>query len=161
MEFDPPQEDVLPTDVLMRWVINRPVIYNPSKSPPIQEKAFHPRPKADDEGLSLSRRQSKTSPHFLTAKQFKSLNKDGKDRLRQTCGVCGVSMTVVQTIGLEAVPDRMPDDPGHILLPLINFHDFEGERHTDETNKRIRLWIAALIQQAEELIQPGTLLEDC
>ena len=65
MQPDATQDDPISTDILMRWVVEQKRLYNATATPPIQEKAFHPRSGADDSGLSLSRRQSPLRPNSV------------------------------------------------------------------------------------------------
>ena len=92
----------------------------------------------------------------MTAEQFKANNTHPDEKLRLGCGVCAVPADKAMTAGLRIVADRTETDPGHVLLPDINYPDFEGKDHTDESTVRIRIWIAKLIEAVELVIPPGT-----
>lgn len=140
----------------MRRMLYKNKQYDPRVMPPILAATFEPR-KTDGDGLSLSRRQSKAFPNFLTAEQMKAACGVRSERDRRECGVCAVVAGSVRGIGLTVVSSPTPTDPGHVHLEEIKYKDFEGVEMTDESFRRIALWVSKLVQLACEniLIVPG------
>ena len=151
-------EEVRPDELLMRRILPRKKDYHPSRTPSIQETAFWPRPN-DVEGLSLSRRRTAENSHFLDENQFKAACSHPDANLRLRCGVCAVLVAAAQAIGLQVRPDPIiPDDPGHVYLPDINYLDFD---RSPESRQKILIWVGQLIEIASQniLILPGTSLQ--
>ena len=139
----------------MRRILPRKTHFRQSFTPPIQEVAFWPGPN-DLDGLSLSRRRSELFPYFLDEWQFKDACTHPDPNLRDRCGVCAFLAEAARAIGLEVQLDPIiPDDPGHVLLPQINFREFDGPL---ESRQQILTWIGQLIELASQriLILPGT-----
>ncbi len=142
-------------ELLMRGVLNQPKQYDSRRQVPLQEGAFLPR-KVDNTGLSVSRRQSDTHPEFLTPEQLKTRCRAHRP---ETSGVIQVSGKQLEELGLRIQPDPVEAnaetgilaDPGHSLLPDINFVDFA----TDIGRERIRVWAAQLVEIAQVAIAPG------
>lgn len=161
-----PSDPVSDREDLLRWLLNRKQHFRANHTPPILEEAFQPR-KTDDKGLSLSRRKSDLHPDFPDEWEFKARNRHPDQNLKDTCGVCAILVQAAREIGLRVDPDPIIDestgaviDPSHVLLPDINFGDFEGDNSTLEKRERIRTWINELIEHAKDriLIPPGTSL---
>ncbi len=148
-------EELRPDEYLMRRILPRKLHFRQAFTPPIQEAAFWPGPN-DDEGLSLSRRRSEAFPHFLDEWQFKAACTHPDPNLRDRCGVCAILVEAAISIGLEVRTDPiLPDDPGHVTLPQINYREFQD---SIEGRQQIQIWIGMLIELASQriLIQPGT-----
>ena len=93
---------------------------------------------------------------FLDEWQFKAACTHTDANLREKCGVCAVLVEAAQAIGLVVQPDPiLPDDPGHVVLPQINYPEFDG---SPEGRQRILVWVGQLIELASQrtLIVPGT-----
>ncbi|MCE9531003.1 MAG: hypothetical protein K8T89_07750 [Planctomycetes bacterium] len=135
----------------MRRIRKRLGDYDVNRSPILQEGAFHPS-KNDETGLSLNRRASDIHPGFLTPQSL--IDACTVPSIRDTCGVVELLTELVRQIGLNVVP-KPSTTPGHVEIPEINFPEFEGEKSTEETRGRIRVWIAQLIGITKVLIPPG------
>ena len=138
----------------MRRLLLRKAHYRSNTTPPVREAAFWPRPN-DDKGLSLSRRRSELFGHFLTEWQFKAQCTYPEFNLADRCGVCAFLAETALSIGLKVLRAPTPTDPGHLLLPQINYPNFEG---SEQSREEIRVWINQLIEAASRhiLIEPGT-----
>jgi len=150
-----PGEEVRSEELLLRRILPRKLYYRATSAPPIQETAFWPGPR-DRDGLSLFRRRSEAFAHFLDEWEFKAACTHPDANLRENCGVCAVLAEAARDIGLEVRPDPIvPDDPGHVVLPQINFPAFDG---SIEGRRRILVWVGQLIELASQriLIAPGT-----
>ena len=147
-------DNVRPDELLMRRLLLRKTIFRAASSPPIQEGAFQPG-KNDRHGLSLSRRRTSLNAHFLDEWQFKKSCTHPDTKLRDSCGVCAFLTEAAREIGLRVQPDPTTDDPGHVILPQINYLSFEN---SDSDRAQIRIWINQLIEHASKLllIPPGT-----
>lgn len=169
LEFtDPPADTVQPGDsvvgadeLVMRRVLNQPKLYDPRRPDLVREGAFLPN-KKDDTGISLSRRQSATKPHFFTPEVFKANCSDPRHRL--TAGVAELLVSDILGIGLSVQADPSPADPerglisdqGHSLVPEINALDWSDES-LDGKRQYMRLWAAQLVKLARGrlVITPG------
>lgn len=147
-------DDVRPNELLMRRLLLKKTIFRAAFTPPIQEEAFRPR-KSDENGLSLSRRRTLLNAHFLDEWQLKKSCTYPDAKLRDSCGVCAFLTEAAREIGLSVQPDPTTDDPGHVILPQINYLSFEN---SDSDRVQIRIWINQLIEHASRmlLIHPGT-----
>ncbi len=136
----------------MRRILKRLAEYDREKSPPIQIAAFLPT-KRDIDGLSLNRRISGQHKTFLTPENLKNWH-EVPDNIRETCGVVAVLATSAREIGLTVKTDPA-GTPGHVLIEEINWDDFAGDRHTNESRERILEWALQLIRNADVIIAPG------
>jgi hypothetical protein len=112
-------------------------------------------------GLSLSRGKSEQHPEFLNEWECKTACTIQDQRLRETCGVCGVLVSEVREVGLTIQHDPIiPEDPGHVLLPEITSNAIE--QGTEEQRLKLREKIGALVDFAKHriLIKPGTRTAD-
>jgi hypothetical protein len=96
---------------------------HPAAEPPVQADAFGPA-KFDTDGLSLSRAQSASRPEFLSIEQFGA---SGKAKQGYFVAVLRAGDLRAHGIAISEDPivgdPDVPDNPGHVLLPQLNFAD--------------------------------------
>jgi hypothetical protein len=122
------------------------------ENPAIQEGAFQPG-KNDLDGLSVSRCVTAIHTDFLDDESFRTNAPGLQIRVRNKRGVAKVLVSVALEIGLTVIEDPTDDDPGHAYIPEINYRDFEGDRRTEESYNKIRIWLTQL-RQAANLTTP-------
>ena len=137
----PPSAPNVPIDWLMRRILSGH--FRPNRSLIFQEGAFIPG-KNDDTGISLSRRKSDANPDFITPEQLKAACTHPVEANRLNCGVVQLPAGIITGAGLSINPDALAEDPGHCLIPEINFHDWKDGG--EQSRGQIRKWITKLVE---------------
>lgn len=134
---------------LMRRILNDPKQYKHGK---ILQAAFMPRKQGrDKDGISFQKSS------LATPLQFKLSCTDAK--IRATCGVVDLPISVFTLLGLTIVPDEVPVTPpdlsGHVTIKDIN-SDFHNEDFTEAQRNVVRGYAADLAGNCKiPLIVPG------
>lgn len=136
-------------ELLMRRILDDPKQYRHGK---VLHAAFMPRKHGKDkDGISLHRRV------FADAIHFKLSCTDEKIRL--TCGVVDLPVSVFVHLALTVVPDTQPPTPpelpGHVAVKEIN-SDYHNDTFAEEQRIKVRGYAAELASQCKTpLIVPG------
>ncbi len=132
---------VAPDELILRRIIKGPGHYDRSKALPLERGAFTPN-RSDDDGLSfyIEREQS-------IADLVRLANRPSSDVviIRFTAGdIYSLDLTLVPMM-------RQGDLPGHIVIPEINYNDYQDKR----LKPRIKLAGEALVRLGLERIVFG------
>lgn len=126
---DLPDSDAVADDeVILRRIPRSKSWYNPATKQ-LEDEAFAPL-RNDKDGISVSRRRSDGNPSFLTDAQvgISGLSKSGYF-------VAALRVRDVRRLGLSVIPDPippgnpdgLPENPGHALIPELNYADKETD----------------------------------
>jgi hypothetical protein len=89
--------------------------YNPDRPQSLSPDAFKPHASHDMDGLSLSRAKSPEHPEFLLPEDLAALGQSPHGYF-----IAELVAGDLRRAGIEVVPDPLPSDPGHVLLPHVN-----------------------------------------
>ncbi len=107
-----------PDEAIIRRIRKCPGYYNPLKNPPIERGAFTPN-KNDEDGLSFYLERELSVEGLLAAS-----NRPAIDYV-----IVRLKASDLYELGLSLDRTNNPDDlPGHVVIPEINFQDYEDPR---------------------------------
>ncbi len=128
----PGEQPAIPRDEYLyrRIPLNR---YQPRMSSELPGHAFNPST-GDINGLSVSRASLTT---------IEEVARGRGDRLQH---VCRVKAGAFQDLELEVVPDPLPNDPGHCLIPAITIDVYRNDKML------VKAWRNVLAAAAEMVL---------